>query len=375
MRGKGEGSIFRRKSDGKWVGSLHLGYGNGRRQRRAFYGATQQEVRRKLAEATRNHEQGLRPLSEREKVGDFLTRWLNARTDLRPNTVRGYEAMLRVRIIPVIGHLKLARLRADDLDALYAQLLADGLSVKSVRLAHAILHRALHQALKWGLVAANVADIAEPPSAPRREFHTLTAEEAARLLAEARGDRYHALYTLAITTGLRQGELLGLRWSDLDLDGAVLSVAQQVYRLGGKWQYSAPKTKAGRRTVALPASAVEALRQHRLRQAEERLRVKNWQDLDLVFANEEGRPLERGNLVRRSFEPLLEAAGLPRIRFHDLRHACASLMLAGGVHPKVVQERLGHSSIAVTMDVYSHVMPGMDQAAAEKMDNILAASS
>ena len=376
-RGKGEGSIYRRKVDGRWCGSITLGYADGRRIRRAFYGATRPEVVSKLAEATRNYQMGKRPAPEREKVGEFLNRWLEdvARRSVRPSTLRGYQVGLRLHIIPGIGHLKLARLRADDLDGLYSRLLEKGLSPKYVRLVHAIIHRGLVHALKRGAVAVNVASTVSAPSAPRKEFRTLSTEEAGRLLAEARSDRFHALYVLALTCGLRQAELLGLRWADVDLDGAVLHVRQQVYRLQGDWVFSEPKTAAGRRTISLSGRAVEALRERRRAQNAERLRSQDWEHLDLVFANRRGRPTERANLQRQSFWPLLKRADLPRVRFHDLRHACASILLAQNVNPKVVQEMLGHSSIAVTMDVYSHAMPSLQAEAADKMDRLFAASS
>ncbi len=178
---------------------------------------------------------------------------------------------------------------------------------------------------------------------------------------------------MALTGGLRQAELLGLRWADVDLSGAVLHVRKQVYRMDGEWHFTEPKTKAGRRTISLSGMAVEALRERRLAQNKERLRAQTWADNDLVFSNGVGNPIEKDNLLRRSFAPLLERAGLPHIRFHDLRHSAASMMLAANVNPKIVQERLGHSSISTTMDTYSHTLPSLQADAAEKMDRLLAA--
>ena len=374
-RGVQEGSVYRR-GDGRWVGVLHVGYSGGKRQRKSFYGLTRQEVASKLAAAVRDRQLGKSPVPEREMLGAFLMRWLEdtARRTIRPATYRGYEVSLRRHVIPEIGHLRLARLTADDLDALYSRLLDKGLAPKTVRLAHAVIHRALSHALRRGAVAVNVASTVDAPSAPRKEFRTLTPEEAARLLKAALSDRLYGLYALALTCGLRQAELLGLRWADVDLSGAVLSVRQQVYRLDGEWHYTEPKTKAGRRVVSLSGAAVEALRERKLAQNKERLRAATWEDNDLVFANLRGRPIEKGNLLRRSFAPLLERAGLPHLRFHDLRHTAATLLLAEGVHPKVVQERLGHASIATTMDVYSHVLPSLQVDAAERMDRLLTAS-
>ena len=247
-RGAGEGTIYQRK-DGRWEGLLNLGYVGGKRQRKSFYADTRAEVSSKLLAAARGLQLGRKPVPEREKLEDFLNRWLEdtARRSVRITTYAIYEVALRKHIIPEIGHLKLARLSADDLDGLYSRLLDKGLSPKYVRLVHAILHRALAYAVKRGALAVNVASSVSAPSAPRREFRTLSAEEAGRLLAEARSDRLYGLYVLALTCGLRQAELLGLRWRDLDLDGAVLHVRQQVYRAMGSWCYTEPKTAAGRR--------------------------------------------------------------------------------------------------------------------------------
>ena len=374
-RGANEGSIYRRK-EGRWVGVLHVGYAAGRRQRKAYYGATRQEVASLLAAAVRDQQRGKRPAPEREKLGPFLERWLDdtARRSIRSSTYMGYERIVRLHIAPEIGDLRLARLTADDLDALYSRLQEKGLAPATISRVHALLHLALAHAQRRGAVAVNVADNVDPPRIPKREFRALLAEEAARLLDASRGDRFHALYVLALGCGLRQAELLGLRWRDVDLAGAVLAVRQQVYRLAREWVYSEPKTAKGRRSVSLPASAVAALREHRQRQNEERLEYgPSWEDSGLVFPNHRGRPMAKENLLRRSFWPLVERAGVPRIRFHDLRHTCATLLLSEGVHPKVVQERLGHSSIAVTMDVYSHVMPTLQKDAAERLDRLLAA--
>jgi len=375
-RGANEGSVYKRR-DGRWAAVLNLGYGAGKRQRKAFYASTRAEVASRLAGAVRDHQRGLTPPPERERLGDFLQRWLEdtARHNVRPSTYRGYEVTLRKHLLPEVGHLKLARLTADDLDACYSRLLDKGLSPKTVRLCHAVIHRALSHAQRRGAVAVNIASVAVPPSAPRKEFRCLTPEEASRLLKAAMSDRLYALYSLALNTGMRQAELLGLRWADADLSAATLHVRQQVYRMDGEWQFTEPKTPASRRAISLSGACVEALRERRLAQNKERLRAKTWADLDLVFCNRLGNPIEKGNLLRRSFAPLLERAGLPHVRFHDLRHSAASMMLAANVNPKVVQERLGHSSISTTMDTYSHVMPSLQADAAEKMDRLLAASS
>jgi integrase len=242
-----------------------------------------------------------------------------------------------------------------------------------VRLIHALLHNALKQAVRWRVLNVNPADAVDAPRVERKEFRSLDADEANQLLETARTDRLRALYVTALTCGMRQGELLGLRWTDLDLERGALAVRQQVMRVGGEWRFSEPKTKAGRRVITMPAVAIDALREHRRQQLEERLRAGGqWRENGLVFTNRVGNPIEKQNLMRRSFWPLLDCAGLPRIRFHDLRHTAATLLLAEGLHPKVVQERLGHSTIAVTMDVYSHVGMTLQREAADTLDRLFA---
>ncbi len=369
-RGANEGTIYLRQ-DGRWQGVLNLGYVGGKRRRKSFYAHTRAEVAAKLLAAGRALQLGQAPAPEVLRVGGFLERWLEdtAKLTVRITTYKRYQAALK-HIVPGVGSLRLVKLSPDDLDSLYRSLGEQGLSAKYIRLIHAVLHRALRHALRRGLVGSNVADLAQAPAASRTEFRVLSAEEAARFLATTEDDRLGALYVLAIHTGMRQAELLGLRWADVS-EGH-LSVRQQGCRIDGEWRFMPPKTKAGRRMISLSPTATEALRLHRLRQSEERLAAPSWQDLDLVFPNAKGRPIERENLLRRAYWPALKRAGLPRIRFHDLRHTAATLLLAGGVHAKVVSEMLGHSSVAITLDVYSHVTPSMQADAAEKMDAMLA---
>jgi len=365
-RANSEGSIYRRK-DGRWAASVTLDGG----RRKSYYGRTREEVGRRLAKALHEREQGQPLPPEKETVSSYLARWLEdaARPTIRATTFDNYSRMVRRHVAPAIGHLRLARLAPHDLSRLYRRMLDRGLSARTAQLTHAILHRALRQAVRWRLVAVNVCDMVDAPRPQRREFRTLDTEEAMRLLTASEGDRFHGLYALALTCGMRQAELLGLRWADLNLPGAVLAVRQQAIRVKGGWAFTPPKTDKGRRTIALPVLAVRALRQHKIRQTEERLALgPAWEDNDLVFPNQVGRPIERQNLIRRSFHPVLDKAGLGRLRFHDLRHSAATLMLAQGIHPRVVQERLGHSTISVTMDVYSHVMPTLQKEAARAMD-------
>ncbi len=370
-RANSEGSI-RNRADGRWEAR-----GTFDGQRKSFFGRTQQEAIHKLRAAQKAQQEGLPVLAERQTVAQFLSGWLeSAQPSLKFRTFQRYEEYVRLHALPELGRVRLARLSPQHLQRLYANRLEAGLSAMSVQHLHAVLHRALGQAARWGLVARNVADLVTPPRGARREMKTLSPEQARVLLDTAAGERLEAIYVLALTTGIRQGELLALRWRDVNLEAGTVQVRGSLQRLPEGLTVVEPKTDSSRRQVALTKAAVEALRRHRVRQAEERLLVgAAWEHNDLVFANEVGRPLEVRNLVRRSFLPLLKRAGLPRIRFHDLRHTAATLLLGQGVHPKVAAEMLGHTRISTTLDLYSHVTPTMQREATEAMDALLTASS
>lgn len=239
----------------------------------------------------------------------------------------------------------------------------------------AVLRKALNQALRWGLVTKNAATLADPPKAEPREIRPLDPDEARRFLDAARGDRLEALYSVALSLGLRMGEILGLRWEDVDLDARTLTVRKQLQRLDGKPQLVDLKTRQSRRTLALPAGLAGALREHRKRQLEARLLAgERWrgEDWGLVFTSTIGTPLDPRNLTDR-YKALLARAGLPALRFHDLRHSCASLLIAQGIPAKIVMETLGHSQISLTLNTYAHVFPEVQRQAAEAMDRLFGA--
>lgn len=372
------GSIFQRQQDGRWVGQLYVRRdGTGRKRFLRVYGGSRTEVQERLTAALHERHRGTLADPSKENLGQFLERWLrdSVRRSVRASTFDSYAHLTRKHIIPELGRFRLARLTPAHVQALYTEKLEAGLSPRYVQYMHAVLHRALKQAVRWGLVARNVTEAVDRPRAERKEMRVLTPEQADALLEATRADRLAALYVLAITTGMRQGELFGLTWGAIDLEAGRLQVTRQLqYLRGGKGpELLAPKTKAARRSLELPQLALEALREHRRRQLEERLALGPvWQDeWDLVFTTEVGTPLHPSNVARRSFRPLLVRAGLPRIRFHDLRHTAATLLLAGGEHPKVVQERLGHSSIALTLDTYSHVLPVADEQAAHTLARVI----
>jgi integrase len=363
-------------ADGRWQARVDLGYVDGKRKRKAIYGTTRAQVARKLTAALHDHQRGLPLPDERLTVESYLARWLEdvAKPTIRTSTFEGYERKVRRHVLPHVGRLALAKLGPRDLSELYAKLLANGLSPATVQYVHAILHRALDQATRWNLIPRNPADLVDAPRPERHEMAVLSPEQVSTLLTAAAGDRHEALYVVAVTGGLRLGELLGLRWADLNWENGTLQVRRTLGRTKKYGlSFSEPKTQKGRRSVTLPQVAIEALRRHKARQNEEKMKLRNvWDDGDLIFPNEIGRPMERQNLVRRSFKLLLKKAELPDVRFHDLRHTAATLLLRLGEHPKVVQERLGHATIAVTMDIYSHVMPDLQRDAASKLDRLLA---
>lgn len=371
-RGKGEGSITQ-LPDGRWQARLTYWEG-GRRRRKAFYGKTRAEARAKLMAALADLQRGLPVPPERQSVGEFLERWLKdvVAPSVRPRTFASYSQLVRRHLLPTLGRVRLVRLTAQDIQACLNQKRQEGLSARTVQYLHAILRRALGQAEKWGLVARNVARLVDAPKVVRPEVKPLAPEDVRRLLDAARGDSLEALYVVAIAVGLRQGELLGLRWQDVDLERGLLSVRVQLQRINGKLQLTEPKSSRSKRTVQLPAVALKALREHRARQLEERLRAGLIWDgsMDLVFTTTRGTPLDARNVVRH-FHGLLARAGLPRMPFHNLRHTAAILLLAQGLDIRVVQQVLGHSQIALTANLYTQVMPVLLEDAAKRMDAIL----
>jgi integrase len=345
------------------------------RKRKTLYGKTRQEVAAKLAKGLSDREGGLTFDAENLKLGEYLERWLtdSVRDSVRDVTYRGYDRQVRNHITPTLGNIKLKALTPTHVRGLYRDKTDAGLSPRTVQYVHVTLHKALKQAVNDGLVPRNVTEAVKPPQLRREEIKPLTSQQAKMFLKAVRGDRLEALYVLAITAGLRQGELLGLRWEDVDLERGTLQVRRTLSgSKNGNPIFGIPKTAKGKRSVKLTEKALEALKRHRELQLEEGQRLAGlWQEHGLIFTTQVGTPINRHNLVTRSFKPFLDRAGLPKIRFHDLRHTCATLMLCGGIHPKVVQELLGHASVTITLDTYSHVLPTMPGEAAGKMDSML----
>jgi integrase len=374
-RGNGEGSITRHKKSGLYMARYTVETPAGPK-RKTIYGKKRENVAEKLADALSDRNKGIVFDDENMTVTEFFDRWLSdaVRGTVRESTYSRDKYLMVNHIKPALGRLKLKNLNALHLQGLYRERLDAGLSGSTVQKIHHVIHKALTQAVRWDLIPRNPADSVKAPTPAPKEMHPLSAGEARKLLDAARGDRLEALYVLAVHTGMRRGELLGLKWEDVDLDGQTVRVRRTLTRIdnGRRLALGEPKTRKSRRTVRLTQKAVEALRSHRKRQLEEKLRVGGlYQDQGLVFAGEAGGFINPSNLRQRSFAPLLKRAGLPQITFHDLRHTCASLLFQKNVHPKFVQELLGHVSVAITLDTYSHMLPGMGGEAAAAMGEAL----
>ena len=372
-RENGEGSIHRRKGGG-WCAQYTVYTAKGRK-RKTLYGKTRLEVAAKLAKALSDREGGITFDADNLRLGDYLQRWLedSKKGSVKRVTYEGYARQVRNHLVPTLGRIKLRALTPAHLRGLYREKTDTGLSARTVGYIHTTIHNALEQAVKDGLVPRNVADVVKPPQLCKEEIQPLTPAQTKSFLEAVGGHRFEALYVLAVTAGPRQGELLGLKWEDIALDRKLLQVKRTLSGTkGGEPVFSNPKSAKGRRSVKLTARAVEALRKHRERQLEEREEVAGlWQNHGLVFPTRIGTPMSRHNLVARSFKPLLKRAGLPEIRFHDLRHTCATLMLAVGANPKVAQETLGHANVTITLDTYSHLLPNMQNEVAEKVNELL----
>ena len=373
-RGNGEGSITRRKSDGLYMARYTVQTDTGTK-RRTVYAKTRKEVAEKLTGAMSDAAKGITADGGPKTVGAFLTSWLedSVRGSVRKSTYDRNESLCRVHLMPSLGRKKLKTLGAANVAGFYRARLDSGCSAASVHKMHETLHKALKQAVRWGYMTKNPADDVDPPKAHTEEVTPLTREEAQRFLDAARGDRLEALYVVALHTGLRQGELLALRWEDVDIEEKSLMVRRTLTRDGGRLAVGPTKTAKGRRTVKLTRDAAAALREHLTRQLEEiDVLGDSYRPGGLVFATSKGTPVNPTNLRKRSFAPLLVRAGLPHQTFHQLRHTAATILLLKNVNPKIVSEMLGHASIAITLDTYSHVLPNMQDSAVAAMEEAFA---
>jgi integrase len=365
-RGHGEGSITQRK-DGRFQAAITLD----NHKRKFFYGKTRKEVRDKLNMALYEQKQGTLATGPQQTLGSYLDRWLEQVVKLtkRPNTYKAYRSVVNAHLKPNLGYIKLQKLTVEHLQAFFAS--KQHLKPKTLALIQSALSSALLNAVKWGLIGRNVASLVSLPHVERYEGQVLTEEQANKLLELARGSRLDVLLLVALTTGMRRGELVALRWSDLDTEAGMLYVRRNLARVPGMgYVEREPKTRAGRRKIALPDVVLEALREHQEKQEQARSKAGDkWQDKGLIFCNVYGGFFNPDRLWYE-FKRLLREAGLPNVRFHDLRHSVATILLAAKIDLKVVSQMLGHSSVAITADIYAHVLPEQQQEVVRKMESL-----
>lgn len=362
-RSPGEGSVYKR-ADGMWASALSFVDSTGKRRRKVLYAKTRRGVLEKLRTAQQEERAGtLAVASERLTVAQFLTHWMEhtVKSNVRPTTYSTRLGWVNNHMIPAIGHHLLKSLTIEHIERFQAGEIKDGRAVSTVRNYRTTLVTALEAAVRRGYIARNVARLAGSVGVQRKEMQCFDQEEARAFITAVSTDRFHALFAIAITLGLRKGELLALRWQDVDLDRATLQVNGSLQRIDGKQVRVETKTASSNRTLRLPPLAVDALRARRTLQLEERLLIgPRWVDTGYLFTSRYGAPVHREHLSSY-FHTILKRVGLRRIRFHDLRHTAATLMLASGVQVHVVSKILGHSSIVTTLDKYGHVIRAMEE--------------
>ena len=373
-RANGSGTVGK-LSDGRWQGRFTTHDGDGRPVRKAVYGKSRREAEDRLIDALRdrNHHAIMYTRGRGPTLASYLEGWLTgAAVRCRPRTVERYRGLLRQHVIPALGTVPLARLEVRQVNALLAAKLADGHAPRSVHHLRAVLRAALSAAVREGLLTRNVAALADPPRVPERAPTILAASQARRLIAATATERDGPLWVLALATGARQGELLGLHWDDFDPELGELRIARTLQRVRGAWVFGEPKTSRSRRTLLLPPVAIAALARQRAQQLTERLASgAEWQGGDgLMFTTATGSPRE-GTHVTKVFQRTCVAIGLPRIRFHDLRHTTATVLAAAGIPVRDVQDQLGHSTVLTTLRTYVHAVPEAQRAVASTLDGIL----
>ena len=382
-RAHGEGHISYHESAKRWRAVLSLGTVDGKRRRKYIYGVTRKEVADKLRAMRQEIDQGVN-VTDRTTVAEFLDRWLETviKEHRRPRTYESYRQITRLYIVPHIGNVQLIKLTPMQVQNLLNTLQKSGgvnqqpVAPRTVQRTRAVLRSALTRAQRWGILVRNAAALTDPPRAEKFKPVVLGPEQGQQLLQVAASHRLEAIWYIALLMGLREGELLGLTWEHIDFTARRLVVNQTLQRRKGEGLVVAPpKTASSIRTLPLPQIVERVLQKQQQRQQADRERAANfWVETGFVFTTESGRPIDPSNLLQM-FKRLLKAANLPMMRLHDLRHSCATLLIAQGVHPRIVMDILGHSQISITMDLYSHVLPETQREAAKAMDLLFAKGS
>jgi integrase len=387
-RGNSEGSIYQMQ-DGRWRAAVTTGWklnASGAKipKRKVFTAATRHEVAKAMHDALRDQQRGIAIISDKQELSAFLTQWLDqvVRPNVRPKTHRTYSDLVRKHISPALGEISLGRLSPQHVREFLNTKLASGLSARTVKHLLVTLRGALAVAVKDGLLPRNVATVVDPPRVPRPDIHFLTPEQARAFLEAVKGSRFEAAYTSAVSLGLRQGEVLGLKWDDVNLETGLLTVRAALQRVNKKLTRIEPKSSTSRRSIQLPDACIASLVKHKSDQnAQRRWAGTRWQETGYVFTTRVGTPVDPRDLLREYYaltrpkpktpdEPAPTLA-FPRVRFHDLRHSAASLLLAQGVSARYIAELLGHSQVSFTLQTYAHVLPEVQKQTASKMDDIL----
>jgi integrase len=378
------GRIIKRKGSENYTIVLQLGLDPStgkRKQQWITAGPSKREAEKQMAELIHQMDTGIFVKPNKNAFSKYLEEWLEryVRPNLSPRTAEGYESIVRCHLVPALGSIPLVQLKPEHLQRYYSEKLSTGrhdgkgvLSQTTVSHHHTCLHRALKMALRWGLISRNPADAVIPPRPQRSEMHTMTEDDINIFLEAAKKTPYYLLFYLALFTGMRRSELLALRWCDVDLLLCQAYINRSLHHLRtGEIVFRNPKTAKARRMVSLPPSAAFLLQEHKDKQQAQRAVLEiSLKDDDLIFSNHEGNPL-LPDTISHAWTKLVKRTGLKGIRLHDARHTHASLLLKQNVHPKIVQERLGHATISTTLDLYSHVSPGLQEAAAIGFDKLI----
>lgn len=370
---------IRKRGKASWAIVLDLGRDASGKRKQKWHSVkgTRKNAEKELARLLNDLNTGGYVEPSKITVREFLETWLTdyAAQTVAAKTLERYRGIIDGHVSPAIGGIKLAQLRPLHIQSFYTDALTTGrkngrggLSAQTVLHFHRVLHKALSQAVKWQLLARNIADAVEPPRPKRAEMQALDEADTAKLLQKLAGNRLYEPVVIALATGMRRGELLAVKWADVDLDGANLTIARSLEQTKDGVRFKTPKTDRSRRSIALPSFAVGILRAHKKQQAERKLKLGPiYKDNGMVFARDDG-SIWPPDTFSTAFASFIRRSKLPHLRFHDLRHSHATQLLKQGVHPKVVSERLGHSKIGITLDTYSHVLPGMQEDAAQRID-------
>jgi integrase len=364
-RGQNEGSIIKLDS-GRWRGLVSV-----KGKRLSKNADTRKEIQEWIIQTTGQVEQGLTYEGAKTTVGDYLQNWLaSMKNALRPTTYSHYELLINNHISKGISELLIKDMRTDQIQSMYDKWIKDGLGIPTVLKIHQVLHAALERAVKTGILIQNPSRYVSRPKEQHREMRFWDEAEAGRFLLAARENRLYCLFHLALTSGARQSELLGLKWQDIEWSRGILHIQRQLTRGGD--MFASLKTKAGKRSIEIGANTLTALQEHyKLQQLERRIAGNAWQENDLIFTTRIGTPMHQKNMLDNYYWPLVRAADVPEIRFHDLRHTAVALMLSHGVSVFVVSKIIGHARPSITSDIYGHLVPGATSGIGQLMDDLI----